>query len=349
MLDFEKFFEKLENEKVKTINDRVLIIDGLNTYLRVWSSIPVISSNGDHVGGTLGFLRSIGSNIREFNPSRVIIAFDGKGGSVRRKKLFPEYKSGRVGKHSLRREFFSTHEDEEASKRLQMRRIIQYLNYLPLQIACLDNIEADDSIAYLTMQYFVPKGSKVRIVSTDRDYLQLVSEQIEVYSPVKKKLYSPKKLQEEFSIHPDNYLLYRVVDGDMGDSIPGVSGVGLKTLISNFPEIQEKELNYEYLISKSTKRLEEDKKPKAIFKKIIENKKELERNYKLMQLNEVDISLDSKLKLINIIEQPVDKLDKFKIKQMIVEDGLSEQFKNIDSWLLTTFSNLNIWSNKSNE
>ena len=63
-----------------SINDRVLIVDALNSWLRVWSSIPLISENGEHIGGIVGFLRSIGVNIRDFNPTRCLIVFDGKGG-----------------------------------------------------------------------------------------------------------------------------------------------------------------------------------------------------------------------------------------------------------------------------
>ena len=111
--------------------------------------------------------------------------------------MFPEYKSGRAGKHNLRRDQFATIEEEQASMRKQMVRIVQYLNLLPVQIFCIDNIEADDVIAYLTMQYFQPKGSKVRIDSTDGDFLQLISENVEVYSPVKKKLYDQELLHIE--------------------------------------------------------------------------------------------------------------------------------------------------------
>ena len=60
-------------------NDKVLIIDGLNTFIRVFSVIPTTNDDGIHVGGIVGFLRSIGYTINMFRPTRVIIVFDGKG------------------------------------------------------------------------------------------------------------------------------------------------------------------------------------------------------------------------------------------------------------------------------
>ena len=72
-------------------NDKVLIIDGLNTFIRVFSVIPTTNEDGVHVGGIVGFLRSIGYVINMVSPTRVIIVFDGKGGSNRRRKILPEY------------------------------------------------------------------------------------------------------------------------------------------------------------------------------------------------------------------------------------------------------------------
>ncbi len=337
-------FENL-SEKKRDKNDRILIVDGTNSFCRVFACTPQISENGEHIGGILGFLRSIGSNIRDFNPSRCIVVFDGKGGSVRRKKLFPDYKQNRSVKKNPTKIEFATVEDEYESMRKQMMRIVQYLSLLPVQIFCIDNIEADDVIAYLTMQYFGPKGSKIRIVSTDRDFLQLVSENVEVYSPVKKKIYQPKELVEEFGIHPDNYLLYRIVDGDTGDNIPGVNGIGLKTLLKHFPEISEKPIDFAHLLSESEAKVDLKKAPK-IFQTILDYKKELERNFDLMQLQDIDIALSTKLKMINLIEQPVPKIDKMKFRKFIVEDYLTDQFKNVDNWLLMTFNSLNAASHE---
>ena len=83
-------------------NDKVLIIDGLNTFIRVFSVVPITNVDGAHVGGIIGFLKSIGFAIKMHNPTRCIIVFDGEGGSDRRRKLFPEYKAKRRTKKNTR-------------------------------------------------------------------------------------------------------------------------------------------------------------------------------------------------------------------------------------------------------
>ena len=76
-------------------NEKVLIIDGLNTFIRVFSVIPTTNDDGIHVGGIVGFLRSVGYTINMIRPTRTIVVFDGKGGSTRRRKIYPEYKQNR--------------------------------------------------------------------------------------------------------------------------------------------------------------------------------------------------------------------------------------------------------------
>jgi len=346
-MNFLEIFEELENERSTGPDDRVLIIDGLNTFVRVFATMPSLSDSGEHVGGILGTLRSIGSNIRDFNPTRCIIVFDGKGGSLRRRKLFPDYKQNRTsGGTGLRSDLFENIEEEKQSMRKQMNRVVEYFGHLPVQMLSIDNIEADDTIAYLAMQYFKNKSSKIRIVSTDRDFLQLVCENIEIYSPVKKKLYNVDSLTEEFELHHNNYLVYRALTGDLSDNIPGIKGVGLKTLLKEFPELKDTEINLEYIIEKSNLVIKSEKRPKKFYQSIHESSDELYRNYKLMQLHDVDISLESKQRIISTIEQNITKIDRYRIKNMISEDYLQKSFSNLDQWIDMTFYGLNVWSNK---
>ena len=174
-------------------DDKVLIIDGLNTFIRCFSAIPTLNDDGAHVGGIVGFLRSIGYAIRTIRPTRTVIVFDGKGGSNRRKKLFPEYKAGRKMSKRLNRAYdFNTKEDEQQSMVMQLTRVIDYLDYLPLTTITIENIEADDTMAYVTKQ--VLTTSKVVLMSTDKDFLQLVNYRVSVWSPTKKKLYTKEKV-----------------------------------------------------------------------------------------------------------------------------------------------------------
>ena len=95
-----------------TYNSRVLLIDALNTFLRSYAAIPTLDDNGNHIGGMSGFLKSIGSVIRDFKPTRVIIVFDGKGGSQRRRKIYPDYKANRKPPTRLNRQYDMTTEQQ---------------------------------------------------------------------------------------------------------------------------------------------------------------------------------------------------------------------------------------------
>ena len=64
-------------------DSHLLVIDGLNTFIRVFSAVPALNDDGQHIGGVTGFLRSVAAVIRQIKPTRCIIVFDGKGGSKR--------------------------------------------------------------------------------------------------------------------------------------------------------------------------------------------------------------------------------------------------------------------------
>lgn len=333
----DKFLKLID--RVKNSEDgprRILIIDGMNSYLRIWGSVPFMASNGEHAGGLVGFLRSIGSNIREFDAHQCIIVFDGQGGSTRRRKIYPEYKQHRSGKYNIRREEFATIDDERESQKRQLIRIIQYLDILPIHVLCLDNIEADDVISYIVQEYF-STDLRMRIVSTDRDFLQLVSDNIEVYSPVKKKLYTPEMLREEFRFHPNNYLLYRILTGDKSDNINGIHGAGLKTLLKYFPELVDNQLDHRSFVE-SVKLIDP---PKSIHRNIISATDVIDRNFALMQLHDVDISSTAKMRIIDTLNQPINRADHAMFKKMVIEDYIGDAFRYPDEWLNTTFHRLN--------
>ena len=116
-------------------NDKVLIIDGLNTFIRVFSVIPATNEDGIHIGGIVGFLRSIGYTINMIRPTRVIIVFDGKGGSTRRRKIYPEYKQNRKTKYRVNRSnSFDSQADEKQNMIMQIQRVVEYLDTLPLTV-----------------------------------------------------------------------------------------------------------------------------------------------------------------------------------------------------------------------
>ena len=312
-------------------DDKVLIIDGLNTFIRVFSVIPTTNDDGIHVGGIVGFLRSIGYTINMFQPTRVIIVFDGKGGSSRRRKIYPEYKQNRKTKYRVNRTYdFASQEDEKQNMIMQLQRVVEYLDLLPVTVLSYDNIEADDTIGYLCKQ--VLKESEVVVMSTDKDFLQLANGKTKIWSPTKKKLYDEEAVFEEFGITAKNYIWYRVIDGDKSDNISGIKGLGLKTIRKKLPFLTENKIfNIE-----------------DITKVLPESSEIIDRNYRLMQLQEVDISGSTKSRILQKIRQPINRLVKFKFETMFLEDKLFTALPNLNSWLLTNFSKLNNYAEKSN-
>jgi len=321
-------------KKEHSVNDHVLIIDGLNNFIRTWAASPATNSDGQHIGGIVGFLQTIALAIRTLSPTRTIIVFDGKGGSVRRKKIYPEYKAGRKPLKRPNRVEGLTEENEAENMRRQFRRLLEYLNCLPVTFMSIENIEADDAIAYIGKQ--ILRDSQITIMSTDKDFYQLVNDRISIWSPTKKILYDRKRIEEEFEIKSENFIFYRVIDGDKSDNINGVKGMALKTIRKKFPFLKDQIIyNLEEFINVS---------------KYTEFKELLERNYKLMQLQDVDIPGNAKLSIQDQVRDGSSRLVKYKIHKMFLEDTIENAIRNPDVWLQNSFNHLELLlSNAANK
>jgi DNA polymerase-1 len=341
-------FESLDKDahKASSPNDKILLCDGLNTFIRSFVVNPTINENGIHIGGISGFLQSLGYAIRNIAPTRVIICFDGKGGSQRRRKLFPNYKAQRRmgdGKKRMTRvNSYNNAEDERLSMHHQLARLTEYLETLPLDVVIVENIEADDSIAYATEQLF--PDSECVIMSTDKDYLQLVSDRVFVWSPTKKKYYNKQSLKEEYEIPAYNFLMYKILTGDSSDNIPGIKGIGLKTLRKRLPIIFDKKVDIDDIVKYSNDHRDEAK----ILEIVADNKELLELNFKLMQLFDVNISGSAKRSIKNQVSKKSSLL-KYKFQILMLEDMLNTAIKNPDVWLRETFKKLDVYRTMLNE
>lgn len=316
-------------------NDSVLLVDGMNLFIRVFSAIPTTNEDGIHVGGIVGFLRSLAFSINMIRPTRTIVVFDGKGGSNRRRKIFPQYKMGRKMSYRLNRAHdFLTREEEQKMMIRQLNRVVEYLECLPITILNIENCEADDVIGYLSKHIF--NDSKTTILSTDKDFLQLVDDNTRVFSPTKKKMYDETKVFEEYGIHPKNFLLFRMFDGDKSDGIPGVNGIGQKTLVKLFPFM---ETNQQYTLEDIYRSAETQKNP--LCERVLQSKDLLDLNKQLMDLEDGIIGGQTKLKIKEIVERPIQRMIKHKFQTMFLEDKMFTALPNLNSWLATTFNRMN--------
>ena len=318
-----------------TLNDRVLIIDGMNTFIRSFAAIPTMDENGNHIGGVTGFLKSVGYVIRKFKPSRVYVIFDGKGGSKRRREIYPDYKSGRKPLTRLNRTYdMTTEQDEQDLMRYELVIVAKALMKLPITTITLDHVEADDIISYIA-QHAVENGGESIIYSTDKDFLQLVGDGIKVWNPVRKKTYIPETVLEDYTIHPNNFLLYRALTGDTSDNLPGIKGLGMKTLLKFMPGFAtEEKLNLDDVIT-----VAESSKSKVILK-IVDQKENIQRNLILMSLLSVMMSDNNKLKVLNKINKPQLFLKKYDLTKLLIETNILPSMQNYDSWVVSTFNSL---------
>lgn len=311
-------------------NSRVLIVDSLNTFLRSFTAIGHINPSGAHIGGLAGFLKSIGSVVKQLQPTRVILVFDGQGGSTNKRYLYPDYKANRHITKISNWDAFDNQEEESESITAQIVRLIDYLKCLPVDLVVIDKIEADDVIGYITGQF----NEKVFILSTDQDYLQLVNENVSVYSPVKKIIYSPKQVLSDYGIPPHNFLTHKIIVGDKGDNVPGVKGIAAKTLIKLFPVIAtDARYTVEQLI-------EECKGKEKKYTDIYNFKHQLLINKQLMDLQNPNIPEADRIALDSIVKTPKINFDPNCFLSLYREDQLGKTLLNPQLWLNETFAKL---------
>ena len=149
----------------------------------------------------------------------------------------PEYKSNRGLTRITNWDTFEDLEEEDDAKVSQITRVIQYLKCLPVKMGMIDKAEADDMIAYLSRRLPEEYGSSVMIVSSDKDYIQLVNKKVTLYRPVNKVFFDAEKVQDEFGIPVENFIIYKTLLGDQSDQVAGVKGLVLKPCLKDSPNL----------------------------------------------------------------------------------------------------------------
>jgi 5'-3' exonuclease len=269
--------------------ERVLIIDGLNLFLRNYAVNPTTDTNGEHIGGMFGSLRSVKNLIRDVRPTRVVVCWDGKGGSQKRRGIYAEYKAGRKPRVNRAFDFGEDIDASKANLQMQYSKIRKYLEMLGICQIEMDNCEADDVICVLCR--FVYDGIQKVIVSTDRDFYQLIDNRTLVFSPTKKLYYGPGEIREELGVLACNYIFVKAICGDGSDNIKGATqtvgtkGLGPKTVVKFFPFLGEKESSLEEIRLEAEKLVPKGKREKELLKALLEQWDIVKQNAELMQLS----------------------------------------------------------------
>jgi DNA polymerase-1 len=331
MIDYSDILNKIEQKPDRKLNDHVLIVDSMNTFIRSFAMLQSMNPQGHHTGGLVGFLRSLGFLMRTIDPTRIICVFDGQASSASRKNINSDYKANRNIKRITNWELFDDKEDEYASMTMQMHRLVEYLQCLPITLISIDKVEADDTISYLA-QKFGANGKKVTIVSSDKDFLQVVDENIEVYSPIKKKTYGKKEVQEELGMIPENYLIMKALLGDNSDNLTGIKGLGPKTLIKEFPGLVGDPL---FELSDIHKICNEKLQTKKIFAQILYDWEKVKTNYELMNLLEPRLGDYEIVHILDKMKEPIPSLQAVTFLNMLEADQIEALNKNVEGWLET--------------
>lgn len=197
-------------ENQKTQPKSLVLIDGNNLAYR-WLQRKNYNSFQDE------YLRTVESLSKSYNAERTIVAFD-FGKSYYRMELLDSYKGNR-----------SKPQEEEELKRYE--EFFVCLNsipdILPYQSLKFRGLEADDIITFLT-QNISPNYEHTWIITSDRDMYQLLSDNISIFNMFSRKEIDIAYLLETYSLTPDEFMFSRMLEGDKGDNILGVEGIGPK-------------------------------------------------------------------------------------------------------------------------
>ena len=197
----------------------VLLIDGENILHQSFHKFEKLkSTDGKPSGAIFGFFKSLHMYIDRFNPKEVYITFD-NGHSEFRDKLNPNYKGHRK----------NISIDYE-SLQLQKAEIMKILRYLRINYIFDKNksynYEGDDFLAYLVLKKF--NNDKVTIVSSDKDFNQLISSSVKIFNPRKEQYVREDNCKDLFEYSPEETVDYLSLVGDKSDDIEGYPGMGPK-------------------------------------------------------------------------------------------------------------------------
>ena len=325
-----------ENDTGSSEGTRTLLIDGLNLFFRNFAMMNMVNPSGIHIGGLGGFFRSLGAEIRRTQPDQVYVVFDGAGSTTNRKNILSEYKSGREDQRVTNWEVFDSLDDEHDSKVDQIVRVIHYLKTLPVKTVILDKVEADDIIAYLCDKLPNHPDDKVFIVSSDKDFLQLVNKNVIVYRPMEKKYYTEEVFKSKYKMSPQNFILHKTLLGDASDKIKGVKGLGEKGLLKKFPELSERDLTFDDIFEICEKKFKDH----VVYARIIQGVDDLEKNYKVMDLSNPMMDENEKNYLDEVAKSKKLNYIPEQFISLYNEDQLGGMIRNLDYWLKENFERL---------
>jgi DNA polymerase-1 len=204
----------------------VFLVDGSGFIFRAYHAMPPLTrSDGTPVGAVLGYCNMLSKLLEGTDADHIAVVFDSARQTFRN-RIYSDYKAHRpetpddlVPQFGLVR---------EATDAFSVCRIEQ------------SDFEADDLIATYAREA-VKAGARVTIVSSDKDLMQLVNDQVEMYDPMRERPIRAAEVMEKFGVGPDKVIDVQALCGDSVDNVPGVPGIGVKTaaeLINQYGDLE---------------------------------------------------------------------------------------------------------------
>jgi len=220
--------------------DHFYLIDGSGYIFRAYYALPPLSrkSDGLPTGAVSGFCSMLFKLLEESRsddsinkPTHFAVIFDSARKNFRN-EIYKEYKANR-----------SEAPEDLAPQFEYIRKSVKAFNLPSIELL---NYEADDLIATYAKK-IIKTGAKVTVISSDKDLMQLVSDQVRLYDPMKSKVLGEKEVIEKFGVKPNQVIDVQSLAGDSSDNVPGVPGIGIKTA----SELINKYKNLDVLLQKA--------------------------------------------------------------------------------------------------
>lgn len=295
----------------------VLIIDAMNAFVRAWAAYPQMNVDGEPIGGCVGFLKTLRKLVNELQPRAVYVAWEG-GGSQRRRSIFAEYKLNRRPE-KLNRFYEDDIPSTDENRKQQIVKLLSMLKCTPVCQLYVSDCEGDDVVAYLCRGPLkdVPKV----IASSDKDLYQLLDEKTRLYSFHKKTYVLEEDVMKEFRVKSNNFALAKALCGDPSDNVPGIKGLGFKTVAKLYPFLgTDNDILLQDVLDYSHTHVDEHK----IFARVVEQKEDVKRNWKLVYLDGGMLSAAQAQKIDGLIEAFVPHIDRVGLIKLLAKEGIGD-------------------------
>ena len=312
----------------------VLLVDGDNLLTIGFYGVKNAFHKGTHIGGIYHFLNTLRRLFEIHHLDKIVVFWDGENGAQSRKKIYHLYKENR------RQRIKS--EEELSSYVYQRGRIKQYLEELYVRQGEFEFCETDDSIAYYVQNS--PNEKKI-IFSSDGDLTQLVNENTQIYNPSHQKLYSVNDfiVYDHQEVLIENVKIIKMLCGDPSDNISGIKNMGVKRLLTLFPDMKTVKYTLDDVLQKSNALFEEDKNNwmvknllTGVTKYGVFGNEFFDINRRIVSLDEPFLTDEAKEYIELLINEKLDQEGRSykNAMKMMMEDGLFSMLpKSEDAWI----------------